>query len=67
MSAVVLAIATSTGEAITTGVLGGFFALMSWAGFRRDRRPLGWFYLVATLLAVVVTGVAAAGHTFHGL
>lgn len=66
MTTVVLAVATHTGEAITTGVLGVFFAVLSWAGFHRGRASLGWFYAAATALALVLTSLAAAGHVFHG-
>ncbi len=66
MVPVVLAVATHTGEAITTGVVGVFFALLSWAGFRRGRAPLGWFYAAATALAAILTVAAASGHVFHG-
>ncbi|MDA8044237.1 MAG: hypothetical protein M0Z30_03210 [Actinomycetota bacterium] len=67
MSAPVTAIATSTGEAITTGVLAAFFALLAWGGFYRRRRPLGWFYVVVAALALALTLTAASGHVFHGL
>ena len=62
----VLGITTSTGEALTTAVVAVFFALMAWAGFHRGRTSLGWFYVVATGLAVVLTVLSAAGHVFHG-
>lgn len=61
-----LGVATHTGEAVTTGVVGAFFALLSWAGFRRGRPPLGWFYAAAAAFAAVLTGLAAAGHVFSG-
>ncbi len=66
MPPVVLAVATHTGEAITTGVVSAGFALLSWAGFRRGKASLGWFYAAAAALAVVLTALAAAGHVFHG-
>jgi hypothetical protein len=67
VSAALLALATSTGEALTTAILAGLFALLAWAGFHRDRRSLGWFYVAAAALALVLTVLAAEGHVFHGL
>lgn len=61
-----VAVATHTGEAVTTGVLALFFAVLSWAGFHRGRAPLGWFYAAAAVLAAILTAVAASGRVLHG-
>ncbi len=61
-----VAVATHTGEAVTTGVLTLFFGLLSWGGFHRGRAPLGWFYASAAVLTAILTAVAASGHVFHG-
>ncbi len=63
---VVPAMATSTGEAITTGVIAILFGLLAWAGFRRRNAAVGWFYSGATVLALALTVIAASGHLFRG-
>jgi hypothetical protein len=63
----VLAVQTSTGEAITVGVLAVFFALLALASARRGRRSVAVFYSVATLFAVALAAISAGGHVFHGL
>ena len=62
-----LAVQTSTGEAITVGVLAVFFAVLAWASLRRGRTSVAVFYAVATLFAVVLAAISAGGHVFHGL
>lgn len=58
--------AAHTGEAITTGALTVFLALLAWACFHRGRRSQGWFYAAAAVLVAALTVIAAAGHVFHG-
>ena len=62
-----LAIGTATGEAITVGVIAGFFAVLAWASARRGRTSVAVFYSVATLFAVALAAISAGGHVFHGL
>lgn len=62
-----LAVQTATGEAITVGLIAVFFAVLAWASARRGRTSVAVFYGVATAFALVLAGLSAGGHVFHGL
>lgn len=62
----ILAIATSTGEAITTFVVSCFFGTLAVVGFKQHKTALAVFYGAGTVLTLALTAAAAAGHVFHG-
>lgn len=62
-----LAVTTSTGEAITTAVISAYFLLLAFLAMRRHKRAGVVFYVGASLLALVLTAAEAQGHVFHGL